>query len=518
MPSHLTWRSPRRFIATVVAALLVAAATLMPAATATAAEIPGAITSVTTDKTSYGYNERIQLSFTWAVPDSAVAGDTFALDLPDELKAKSLATFPLRDAGGAIVAWAEWDGKSVRVTLTDYVDTHDGVGGTGFVTVDWDHAFTPETSQPIVLEFASNPVEVVIGDKPAPPTPCTENCPPPKPPATSRGLGKVGWWADGAYEGTRDETGNIVWRVTLPGNETGFDGPIAVTDTPGAGSVAECSTVEVWTQQTLVSGSASSRVDASRYELSCGPEGFSLSLDRIAAAEFVSIVYRGTITDQLSGRYGNSVRVEIPGAPAAERESVINRTAAGGDGGGTQSVSVGDLVWLDHDRDGMQDAGEPGIPGVVLTLVGPSGPVTDIDGNPVGPVTTDAGGKYRFERLPVLAAGQYYSVTIDADASAEALAGLTPTVPNAGDRAADSSTGSATSQSLTTNGAHDPTLDFGFVTIELPSLALPEDLQPSQPAQLANTGAESAWPFAVIGVALAFLGALLLAARKAQRG
>lgn len=532
MPSlcHLSpRRSPRRIIAAAVAALLVAAATLIPTAASDAAEIPGAITSVATDKTSYGYNDRIQLSFTWAVPDSALTGDTFDLDLPEELKAKSLATFPLRAPDGAIVAWAAWDGKTVRVTLTDYVDTHDGVGGTGFVTVDWDHAFTPETSQPIVLEFESNAVEVVIGDKPAPAVPCTDNCPTPKPPATSRNLNKRGSWSDGAYEGTRDASGNIAWTVRLPGSEAGFTGPITVTDSPAAGSIAECSTVTVITQQTLASGVAKTPVDPTRYELTCAPEGFTLVLDEVAANEFVTITYRGTITDQLSGVYSNAVRVEIPGVSDAVQESVMRRTAAGGDGAGTQSVSVGDVVWHDLDRDGLQDADEPGIPGVVLNLAGPSGAVTTIDGTPVGAVTTDADGRYRFDRLPVLAAGQHYTSTIDADASAEALVDLTPTVADAGDdRATDSATGSANSSELVTNGASDMTLDFGFVTMALPTLPQPETPEPQTPElptlgpaateQLAYTGAEPVWPFAVIAAALALLGAFLIVGQRTQKG
>ena len=36
-----------------------------------------------------------------------------------------------------------------------------------------------------------------------------------------------------------------------------------------------------------------------------------------------------------------------------------------------KSVSVGDYEWVDSDQDGRQDPGEPGIPGVVLTIVGP---------------------------------------------------------------------------------------------------------------------------------------------------
>ncbi|MDQ6522996.1 SdrD B-like domain-containing protein [Nocardioides sp. LHD-245] len=133
------------------------------------------------------------------------------------------------------------------------------------------------------------------------------------------------------------------------------------------------------------------------------------------------------------------------------------------------AVSVGDFVWADADRDGIQDAGESGIPGVVLVLTGPRGEtVTDIHGNPVGPVTTDANGKYLFDDLPVLPAGQHYTVSIDRDAPSTqtALAPYGPTQAGAGgDRGADSSTWSATSGDLTDDGDQDLTLDFGFVLL-----------------------------------------------------
>ncbi|MCW2523279.1 MAG: hypothetical protein JWO63_1614, partial [Frankiales bacterium] len=131
----------------------------------------------------------------------------------------------------------------------------------------------------------------------------------------------------------------------------------------------------------------------------------------------------------------------------------------------TPRVSVGDYVWVDSNHDGIQDAGEPPIPGVTLSLTGPDGqPVTDVNGNPVAPVVTDAQGKYEFAQLPVLPAGQHYTVTLDQAASAGALAGYRPTTAGAGaDRAVDSSTGSATSQDLTVDGSSDQTLDFGYV-------------------------------------------------------
>ncbi|WP_155848601.1 SdrD B-like domain-containing protein [Arthrobacter sp. 35W] len=127
-------------------------------------------------------------------------------------------------------------------------------------------------------------------------------------------------------------------------------------------------------------------------------------------------------------------------------------------------VSVGDYVWFDADRDGLQGSGEKGIPGVVLTLAGPDGkPVTDINGNPVGPVATTTAGLYTFEKLPVLKDGQSYTVSIDRKTSEEVLAAYVPTKETTGNRGSDSSTWTASSQGLASDGDRDPSLDFGFV-------------------------------------------------------
>jgi|GEM_PF-1079966 len=52
--------------------------------------------------------------------------------------------------------------------------------------------------------------------------------------------------------------------------------------------------------------------------------------------------------------------------------------------------SIGDRVWLDDDGDGNQENGEPGIPGVSMTL-------TDDDGEEVATTTTDESGMYSFD-------------------------------------------------------------------------------------------------------------------------
>lgn len=59
-------------------------------------------------------------------------------------------------------------------------------------------------------------------------------------------------------------------------------------------------------------------------------------------------------------------------------------------------LSLGDFAWLDEDGDGIQDAGEPGMKGVGVTLLK--------DDKVIGTTKTDASGNYEFTGL---AAGEY---------------------------------------------------------------------------------------------------------------
>src|SRR4030095_7938846 len=43
------------------------------------------------------------------------------------------------------------------------------------------------------------------------------------------------------------------------------------------------------------------------------------------------------------------------------------------DAGLYQSASIGDFVWEDIDGDGLQETGEPGLPGITVTLLDSSG-------------------------------------------------------------------------------------------------------------------------------------------------
>jgi len=72
--------------------------------------------------------------------------------------------------------------------------------------------------------------------------------------------------------------------------------------------------------------------------------------------------------------------------------------------------SIGDLIWIDTDDDGVRDPGEQGIADVTVTLT--PAPDVDLGEGPGNPITTstDANGQYLFVDLPL---GETYIVDVD---------------------------------------------------------------------------------------------------------
>jgi LPXTG-motif cell wall-anchored protein len=118
--------------------------------------------------------------------------------------------------------------------------------------------------------------------------------------------------------------------------------------------------------------------------------------------------------------------------------------------------AVGNFVWEDVDKDGVQDPDEPGIANFPVKLVG-----EDLDGNPVSlSTTTNENGAYSFKGL----ASGTYKVIFDPNAL---TSNTTFTQRNAGgddalDSDADTTTGETAEFTLAPD-SQDPTWDAGLV-------------------------------------------------------
>ncbi|MEP7268932.1 MAG: SdrD B-like domain-containing protein [Saprospiraceae bacterium] len=112
-------------------------------------------------------------------------------------------------------------------------------------------------------------------------------------------------------------------------------------------------------------------------------------------------------------------------------------------------AGLGDTVWFDFDKDGMQGPGEPGISGVKVNLYNGIGTL-------IGTTVTDVFGYYQFINLPQ---GNYSVEFISP-------AGFIPTTPNnvANDSLdSDAGVGGKTGNYFIPIGTFNPTIDAGFI-------------------------------------------------------
>lgn len=446
----------RLFIAVLAVALMLFgfAATALPAH---AAVIQNAITEVYVVEDVVAPSATPEVRMKYVIPPEGKAGDTFTLKLdPTYLDSLGGGFNLYAPDGTTVVAVATLDTatNTYTFTLTDYATTHDTITGTGYFEVDLTREGEVAGPHPLVFETPGKTFDDTITVKDS--TPDQHN-----------GPRKTGFFTDKNDQGVNKPNGALSWRIQAPAGP--YD-TVTFKDSPNPGSTLDCESIKVQ----LVTGydpdtgypNKTEPVDSANYEVNCSTTAFTVVVNQhVDAPNLIRVLYTTTITDGTLQIYGNQASVSVDGKyPPREVAADVERSDAGGDGVGKQRVSVGDYVWVDADRDGIQDDGEQGIEGVTLSLTGPDGAaVTDVNGNPVTTMTTDADGAYLFANLPLLPAGKHYTVTIDSNSPA--LAPYVPTTAGAGtDRAVDSSTGSAESTDLSLNNAKDLTLDFGFVT------------------------------------------------------
>ncbi|MBZ5586435.1 MAG: putative Ig domain-containing protein, partial [Acidobacteriia bacterium] len=115
--------------------------------------------------------------------------------------------------------------------------------------------------------------------------------------------------------------------------------------------------------------------------------------------------------------------------------------------------AIGDFVWHDLNRNGIQDAGEPGINNVTVRLY-------DSINTLVGRTTTVTfGGHDGYYQFTGLAAGTYQVVVDTTPSGYSATTGNAPSATTAND-----SNGSPATVTLASNVSTDETIDFGYVS------------------------------------------------------
>ncbi len=200
------------------------------------------------------------------------------------------------------------------------------------------------------------------------------------------------------------------------------------------------------------------------------------------------------------------VTVAVPEAASGMMASRFRITTEAGEGGAVPAgraesgevedyiwlSSVGNRVWSDANRNGLQDEGESGVPGVTVNLLDAQGqPVLDLEGNPMTTVTDDEGyylftgvipGEYIMEfELPE----NYYGFT-EQDVNGEGICGEENST-------ADPITGRSPVFTLWP-GNSNPCLDAGLVEFAPTSVTLADFFAAGYAGSVAvewRTGAET---------------------------
>lgn len=249
---------------------------------------------------------------------------------------------------------------------------------------------------------------------------------------TTNSLGDKVWYdqnRDGDQDGTTEPgTAGVVVELHLSGS--------ACTDTPLATTIT--SQTGAYSFTGLPDGSY-----FVCFDLTTLPSGFSVTTADVGG---------DTQDSDANVTTGQTPAVALAGGTSnTTLDMGLVRTDSG-------TVAVGDRVWLDADRDGVQDFGEPGVPNIPVSLY-TSGSTCGT--SPQTSVTvTDSTGYYLFSGLP---AGNYF---VCFNVSAIPTGFQVTTQDAGGDDTADSDANTTTGVTAATGamavGSANMTLDMGI--------------------------------------------------------
>lgn len=313
-----------------VSALLAAVMTVLglglTALPASAADIPDAEITISTQSVITRQWDQVDLSCAWSVPDNSKPGDTFTLQLPTELRWFGATTFDLNNLAGETVATATAkDSGEVVFTLTDFVASHPlNVGGTCLFSTQY--SLEPAIGGPDELTFT-------VGDRvvrvPVSTRPCTEDCSPGVPTFA----GKSMWWKGPQ----QSELESIIF---MPPMESATN-DVVVTDIPAAGMEIDCSQVTPRVGQVVgPAGNIVEPFDDERFpaRIQCSTHALTVSWTGLPKGEHVELFVVTKVTDPSLDVYENNGTVTISGEEDAVGAKT-RRSNGSGIGEGTAAAT-----------------------------------------------------------------------------------------------------------------------------------------------------------------------------------
>ena len=262
----------------------------------------------------------------------------------------------------------------------------------------------------------------------------------------------------GTISGTIFNDTDATW-TNDPGIDKPFEGvTVRLLDADG-NPVKDAAGADITTTTDASGNYTFTRLPLGSYKVEVVPGNVTLNGDTVALSDYTQTLAYGSSASRTDAGKGKLT------TPTAITLTAAAPTASKIDFGFVKPASIGDYVWFDANKDGIQDADEYGVAGVRVTLVDSlDRPVVDANGNTVAAVTTDANGKYTFENLlpnpeRMLAQNGNDSYTVRFTPPA----GYTGTTSNAGTDA-DTDSNGPTPKVILAEGQKDMSIDFGLIS------------------------------------------------------
>ena len=324
-------RSRRGFTALVTALLLGLISVVGLPSAAQADVIDNAITSIKLTTTGDVWDgERIQFSCTWSVPVGSQPGDTFTMQLPDELRWQGATTFPLMAPDGVtpVAQGVVSATGSVTFTLTDYMLDHSSASGTcAFTTL---YQATGPGDHDLIFDVGTGVITIPVteGER------CQVDC-------GVRRATKRGWLVDG---GTK-----LQFVILAPATSSDAT-TVKFTDNPSPGYDLDCGTLTSSVAATTDDGGSLTAPFAGRYDartsppyatgqslaapaITCSATGLTVTWTGVPIDMYSEVRIRADVTDPTLKEYTNTGVVTMNGRDQSDGVIIKNPTPTG-DGAG----------------------------------------------------------------------------------------------------------------------------------------------------------------------------------------